>query len=139
MNGVVDEGFARVLAFALGPTGAAMVLAVVVRHWFGEKLRKLERLHRRAEQDRLWKAMAGQRFDAQTAEIDRLSRNLHHLKNWCTNQAANVHNIGARLQDRGVDLELADSAPPQWEVAQLPIAHLPAELVESTDHEDDEK
>lgn len=128
---LIDAGAAKLLALVLGPTGSAAVLALVFRNWFGEKVRTIDRLKRRAQEDRLWKAMARQRFEAQAAEIDRLSRNLHHLKNYAAGQVANLHVVARRLEDRGVNLDLPELAPPQWEVAQLPPAALPPELIES--------
>lgn len=134
---LIDAGAAKLLALVLGPAGSATVLAFLFRHWFGERLRELERLKRRVQEDRLWKAMARQRFEAQTAEIDRLSRNLHHLKNYVAGLAANVHVVSRRLHDRGVEIELVDMAPPQWEVAQLPPGALPVEALEGDGEEDD--
>ena len=128
----------KLIAYALGPAGSASVLAFVFRHWFGEKLRELAKLKSRVAEDRLWKAMASQRFEAQAAEIDRLSRNLHHLKNYAGAQANALHLITQRLQDRGIELELVELAMPQWDVAQLPPVALPAEVIESKGEEEEE-
>lgn len=114
------------LEHLLGTGGSAVVLGLVVRQWVGGKLRELAVLKRARQEDRLWKAMARQRLEAQGSEIDRLARNLHHLRNWCTTVAADMHVMGRRLE-----LELADHGQPRWDVTQLPVAELPAEIIES--------
>lgn len=129
---MTDDSLARMLTVALGPTGAAALLVLLARQWFGNKLRELERLKRRATEDRLWRAMARERFDVQGAQIDRLSRNLHYLRNWCTGFQADMQTIATKLE-----VQLDAPEHPRWDVTQLPTPNLPAELIESG-HEDEE-
>lgn len=127
----MDDSLARLLAVALGPTGAAALLVLIARQWFGGKLRELERLKHRAQEDRLWRAMARQRFDAQSAQIDRLSRNLHNLRGWCSTFQADLTCLGTRV---GVDVDAPTN--PRWDVTQLPTPELPKELEAGDDDEE---
>jgi hypothetical protein len=128
----LDEGGAKLLASLLGPTGSAAIVLVIVRAWFKDKLRELDRLKKRAQQDRLWKAMAQQRFDAHTSEIDRHARNMHQLRSFVTGQQANILALCRKLE-----LELPDPNEMEWDVSQLPRAQLPAEIIESKGDEED--
>jgi hypothetical protein len=128
----LDEGAAKLLSSLLGPTSSVAIALVIVRAWFKDKLRELELLKKRSQQDKLWKAMAQQRFDAHTSEIDRHARNLHELRSYVTGQQGMILALGRKLE-----LELPEPSEMEWDVSQLPRAQLPAEIIESkTDEED---
>jgi hypothetical protein len=118
----------------LGAGGSAVVVGLIARQWVGERLRELAQLKKKAEADRLWKALAKRHMRAQHLELNRTAHNLHELREFVQGVTSEVERLAEASKVR---VRLPE--PPQWERAQLPAPELALRLADDEDDEDDEE
>lgn len=123
----------RALEHLLGTGGSALVLGLVARQWVSSRLRDLEQLKKTAETARVWRTLARRHMRAQARELNRLSTNVHELREFTQSVSGELERVADVTKVR-----LRPLPPPEWQRSQLPV-ELDLRLDDDEGDDDDEK